>query len=91
MAESKKKPPRADTSCEIISFVVLAILSALSHFWYILIVFCATIFLRQSFTFISQYLISSIHFVPWHPWKSDVPALRNAELQRQVFKPSKIS
>jgi hypothetical protein len=30
-----------DYGCEIISFVVLLVLSALSHFWYIMIVVCA--------------------------------------------------
>ncbi len=30
-----------DYGCEIISFVVLLVLSALSHFWYIMIVICA--------------------------------------------------
>jgi hypothetical protein len=43
MAETADNPKTSDYSCEILSFIVLIILSALSHFWYILFVFCAGI------------------------------------------------
>jgi hypothetical protein len=93
MAESEKKLPVRDNSCEIISFIVLAILSALSHFWYILIIFCMVIILRHLISYVSQFVISSPQIIPWQAWKSgpSTPALPAAEIQRQVFKPSKIS
>jgi hypothetical protein len=55
-----------DRSCEIISFVVLAVLSALSHFWYILIVFTAAVLIRELVGLSFQYLMNSIHLIPWH-------------------------
>ncbi len=90
MAESEKKLPGTDNSYEIISFCVLGILSALSHFWYILIIFCMVIVLRRIVGFISQFAVSSLHFIPWHAWKSAHSALPATEIQHQVFKPSKI-
>jgi hypothetical protein len=44
-----------DYSCEIMGLIVLAILSALSHFWYIMIAICATATLAGA-----AFLISSI-------------------------------
>jgi hypothetical protein len=91
MAESEKELAVTDNSCEIISFVVLAILSALSHFWYILIIFSAVIILRRIVGFVSQFVVSSLKFVPWHAWKNARSNLGTTEIQHQVFKPSKIS
>jgi hypothetical protein len=91
MAENEKELPDTDNSCEIISFVVLAILSALSHFWYILIIFCTVIVLRRIVGFVSQFVVSSLQFIPWPAWKSDPSNLRATQIQHQVFKPSKIS
>jgi hypothetical protein len=91
MAESEKELPDTDNSCEIISFVVLSILSALSHFWYILIIFCAAIVLRRVAGFVFQFVVSSLQFIPWHAWKSGPSSLRATEIRHQVFKPSKIS
>jgi hypothetical protein len=90
MAESEQELPGTDYSCEIISFIVLAILSALSHFWYILIIFSIVIVLRRVVSFISQFVASSLRFIPWHAWKSGTSTLRATEIQHQVFKPSKI-
>jgi hypothetical protein len=91
MLENGKGVPGADRSCEIISFVVLAVLSALSHFWYILIVFCMALLLRELVSFACQYLMASIPLVPWHAWKNSNSNLGAAHIRHQVFKPSKIS
>jgi hypothetical protein len=91
MAESEKELPHTDNSCEIISFIVLAILSVLSHFWYILIIFCMVIVLRRAVSFVSHFVIASLQFIPWHVWKSGTSNLSATEIQHQVFKPSKIS
>ncbi|HTC61971.1 MAG TPA: hypothetical protein VK709_03955 [Candidatus Saccharimonadales bacterium] len=93
MAESEKELPDTDVannSCEIISFIVLAILSALSHFWYILIIFCVVIVLRRTISYASQFVVASLQFIPWHAWKSATSTLRASKIQHQVFKPSKI-
>jgi hypothetical protein len=80
-----------DWSYEVISFVVLAILSALSHFWYVLIVFVAAIMLREAVGLSFRYLMNSLRLVPWHSWKASELNVRAAHLRHQVFKPSKIS
>jgi hypothetical protein len=90
MAESDLQLAGKDYSCEIIAFIVLAILSALSHFWYILIVFCLVIVLRRLLSFVSQFVVSSLQIIPWHAWKNSVPTLHASKIQHQVFKPSKI-
>lgn len=83
--------PGTDRSCEVISFVVLAILSALSHFWYILIIFCLALLLREIVILACQYIMTSIHLFPWHAWKNVGSGLNTQQLRNQVFKPSKIS
>lgn len=37
MIEKTDESDKSDYSCEIVSFIVLVILSALSHFWFIVI------------------------------------------------------
>jgi hypothetical protein len=91
MPENEKAEAGTDRSYEIISFVVLAVLSALSHFWYILIVFTVAIVLRELIGISFQYLMDSLRVVPWHSWKNGALQLRAAQIRHQVFKPSKIS
>jgi hypothetical protein len=90
MAESDQEMPGTDYSCEIISFIVLAILSALSHFWFILIIFSVVIVLRRLVSFASQFVVSSLQLIPWHAWKSAQTNINATGIQHQVFKPSKI-
>jgi hypothetical protein len=90
MFESGKEALGTDRSCEVISFVVLTILSALSHFWYILIVFCMALLLRELVRMAYQYLMNSIHLFPWHAWKNNISKVSAAQIRHQVFKPSKI-
>ena len=52
MAETADNPKKSDYSCEILSFIVLIILSALSHFWYVLIAICVgAAFIGMGFLF----------------------------------------
>ncbi len=44
--------------CEIISFVVLLILSALSHFWYIMIFICAGIAVWAMSTILARTILN---------------------------------
>jgi hypothetical protein len=46
-----------DYSCEIMSLIVLTVLSALSHFWYIMIAICIVIALAGAGLLISILLI----------------------------------
>jgi hypothetical protein len=91
MLERWKVQGGPDRSYEIISFAVLAVLSALSHFWYILMLFTAAILLRELVSVSFKYLMDSLRLVPWHSWKSSAFHLHAAQIRRQVFKPSKIS
>jgi len=91
MSNTRNVEVGADRSYEIISFVALAILSALSHFWYILMLFTAAILLRELIAFAFRYLMDSLRLVPWHSWKARHFDIRKAQLRHQVFKPYKIS
>jgi hypothetical protein len=59
MAEIADNPKQSDYSCKILSFIVLFILSALSHFWYILFVFCAGIVLWGAVVLVGKGLASA--------------------------------
>jgi hypothetical protein len=91
MPERENVAPGRDWSYETISFVVLAILSALSHFWYILIVFASALVIRELVGLSFRYFMNSLRLVPWHSWKASELQVRAAHLRHQVFKPYKIS
>ncbi|MFI5072220.1 MAG: hypothetical protein ACHP8A_15140 [Terriglobales bacterium] len=58
MTDSADTGKKSDYSCEILSFIVLVILSALSHFWYILFFFCAGIIVWGAVVLLGQILRS---------------------------------
>jgi uncharacterized membrane protein YoaK (UPF0700 family) len=58
MNESKETRKKGDYSCEILSFVVIVILSALSHFWYIAFAICAGIFLWGLIVLLGKALLA---------------------------------
>jgi hypothetical protein len=66
MTESADNGKKSDYSCEILSFIVLAILSALSHFWYILLIFCVGIFFWGAVILLRQVLQSAAMTFPAH-------------------------
>jgi len=66
MTESVDNGNKNDYSCEILSFIVLAILSALSHFWYILFIFCAGIIFWGAVVLLRQVLKSAAMTFPSH-------------------------
>ena len=59
MTEIANNPKKSDYSCEILSFIVLVILSALSHFWYILFVFCVGIIFWGAVVLLGKVLRSA--------------------------------
>src|ERR1700688_5000746 len=63
MADSRKK---GNYDCEILSIFVLFILSALSHFWYILFAICAGIILWGVVVLLGQLLMSAARTLPPH-------------------------
>ncbi|MGA7794227.1 MAG: hypothetical protein WCA19_14420 [Candidatus Acidiferrales bacterium] len=64
MTESADTGKKSDYSCEILSFIVLVILSALSHFWYILFIFCAGIIFWGAVVLMGQILQSAAMTFP---------------------------
>ncbi len=48
-----------DPSCKIISFLVLLILSALSHFWLIIIVICIGYIAWHAIAFLGRWVFST--------------------------------
>ena len=66
MTESTDNGNKSDYSCEILSFIVLSILSALSHFWYILFIFCAGIIVWGAVVLLRQVLQSAAVSLPLH-------------------------
>jgi hypothetical protein len=64
MTESAGTGKKSDYSCEILSFIVLVILSALSHFWFILFIFCAGIIFWGAVVLLGQVLQSAAMTFP---------------------------
>ena len=90
MIEKVEESKRRDYSCEIISVVVLVILSGLSHFWYILIAAAiaglfwgAIVLLGQLATFAARTFFRGIRAEQTMEGNSIVSGT-------QVFQPSEI-
>jgi hypothetical protein len=58
------EPNKGDYSCEIMSFPVLAILSALSHFWFIIIAICIGMLLWVTIVLLGQLMRSVAGTIP---------------------------
>lgn len=59
MIEKAEAQEKRDYSCEAMSLVVLVILSALSHFWYVVIVVGIGIAIWGAITLLAQVLLSA--------------------------------
>lgn len=55
-----------DYSCEVLSLIVLFLLSALSHFWYVLLAFGVGIFLWLGVIALGRFLIFATRIFPRH-------------------------
>jgi hypothetical protein len=94
MAEITDTRKKGDYSCEILSIIVLFILSALSHFWYILFAICAGIVLWGVLALLGQLLMTAAKTFPSYGrgllLKSHaVPAIADREAERcRDFPPS---
>jgi energy-coupling factor transporter transmembrane protein EcfT len=65
MTETAKKVEEYDRSCKAISFLALLILSALSHFWYIVIAICLAFIFWHAFVLLRQALFPVITKARW--------------------------
>ena len=81
---------KRDYSCEIISFIVIVVLSELSHFWYILIVFCFVALCWGAIVILGKLAIFAISKFSWRLRASDTPDRKAGDIGSQVFQPSKI-
>ena len=84
-------PKKVDFSCEIISLIVLSILSALSHFWYILIAICMGITFWGAITLLIRAMSAVFRVFSQGRYDSRQPDHQKfADSERQVFQPNKI-
>ncbi len=67
MIEKTDASNHADYGCEILSFLVLVILSALSHFWYIVIAICAAFVFCGAIVLLGQVVRIAAGPSPWRP------------------------
>lgn len=66
MAQGTDRGSNGDYSCEVLSLIVLFLLSALSHFWYIFIAIGVGIFLWIGTILLGRVLVSAAQAFPWH-------------------------
>jgi hypothetical protein len=90
MAERAEEPKERDYSCEIISFVVLVILSELSHFWYIMIAICIAVLFWGAIVLLGQLAVLAASTFSWRPRARRANDGRADDSGNQVFQPSKI-
>jgi hypothetical protein len=90
MAEQVQEQMKGDYSCEIMAFVVLVILSELSHFWYIIIAICIGMIFRGTIFLFGQLVqAAACAFPRRHGVRQSIPSKMEDSLP-QVFQPSKI-
>jgi hypothetical protein len=90
MAERAEEPKKRDYSCEIISFVVLVILSELSHFWYIMIAICIAVVFWGAIVMLGQLAVTAASTFSSRPRARRANDGRADNSGNQVFQPSKI-
>ena len=66
MAQGTDRRKNGDYSCEVLSLIVLFILSAFSHFWYILIAVGIGISLWVGLVLVGRLLLSAAQALPRH-------------------------
>jgi Na+-translocating ferredoxin:NAD+ oxidoreductase RnfD subunit len=65
MIEKTDESDKSDYSCEILSFIVLVILSALSHFWFIVIGTGIAIVFWAAIALLGHVVRSAASAIPW--------------------------
>jgi hypothetical protein len=92
MAEKAGGPSKRDYSSEILSFIVLVLLSALSHFWYIVIAISVGIVFLGALALFGQLMLRAAGKLPWHVRSKRTIAekTKDGNSEPQVFLPRKI-
>jgi hypothetical protein len=90
MTEKADDPKKRDYSCEIISFIVLFILSELSHFWYIAIAICIGIIFWGAVVLLGKLILSAARMFSRHLGARPANNRKTADSGDQVFLPRKI-
>jgi hypothetical protein len=90
MTERTDETKKRDYSCEIISFVVIVVLSELSHFWYIAIAFCFAALCWGVIVMLGRLVIFAASKVSWRLRVSHATDGKAGNIGSQVFQPSKI-
>ncbi len=89
MIEKTDESNQSDYSCEIASFFVLVLLSALSHFWYIVIGIVLAAVASAAIVMLIRVLRSAAENVTW-PARVAQRFAENDDSAGQVFQPAKI-
>ncbi len=71
MIEKVDGQDKNDYSCEIVSFIVLVILSALSHFWFIVIGTAVAIVFSAAIVLLGQLVRYAAGTLSWRPLRSE--------------------
>jgi len=87
MSERAHEPRKRDYSCEILSFIVLVILSDLSHFWLIVIALCIGIVFWGAILIFGQLVLSTFGDLPWRPRVRHLNSSIPADSGNQFFLP----
>jgi hypothetical protein len=90
MTERTGETKKRDCSCEIISFIVIIVLSELSHFWYIVIAFCFAALCWGAIVMLGKLAIFAASKFSWRLRATRTPDRKAGDSGSQVFQPSKI-
>jgi len=90
ITEKADEPEKRDYSCEIISFIVLVLLSELSHFWYIVIAICIAILFWGAIFLLGKLALSAAGSFAWRLRVRSTNDGKAGDSGYQVFQPSEI-
>jgi hypothetical protein len=90
MAQNTNEPKKRDYSCELISFVVIIILSALSHVWFIAVALCAAVALWGTIVLMAKWAHAAAEAYLRSSRAQMEMAPSPADSGSQVFRPSEI-
>jgi hypothetical protein len=90
MTEKSAQPEKRDFSCEILSFIVIAILSELSHFWFILIAIGIAILFWVIMVVLAKLMLFAAKAFSWGTRAELSNDIKPGDIGNQVFPPAKI-
>lgn len=85
MAQGTDRRHNGDYSCEVLSLIVLFLLSALSHFWYILMAVGAGILLWAGVVLLGRFLTFAIRTFPHHEKCPSTMVMRPNAAERHSY------